>query len=160
MKKLLIILAVLTFYTCDESNEMGEQYFNLYAGLEFSIVNLQNEDLLDPENPNRLDVDKIKLFYEINGEKQEVYNPNYDNPRNFTIFKHANEYRIGITLNHTETSDKPITYVQWNESDTDTIEAIYVRTPRATIQEKLWLNGDFIWELGDNTIDPYFVLTK
>ena len=102
----------------------------------------------------------IKLFYVIDGETQEVYDSNLDNPRNFRIYKHENEYRIGISPNYSKTEEKPVTYIQWNENDTDTIEVVYERTQNATVQNKIWLNGEQIWELGDNTIDPFFILVK
>jgi hypothetical protein len=159
MKKILIVLAVFALFACNKSNDMEEQ-FNLYAGLEFSVINSQNEDLLDTATANHIKASDIKLFYQINGEMKEVFDANMQNPRNFTIFKHENEYRIGVSLNHTETSDRPVTYIQWNENDTDTIEVIFNRTSNAVIQNKIWLNGNLIWELGDNTIDPYFILTK
>ncbi|MDO5969950.1 hypothetical protein Q4Q35_09020 [Flavivirga aquimarina] len=159
MKNSLVILVVTLLFACGKSNEMEEQY-NLDVGLEFSVLNSQNEDILNPENPNHLDVANIKLLYVINGEKQEVYNPNLDNPRNFMIYKHENEYRIKITLNHSETSGKSITYIQWNDSDVDTIEVNINRTQNSILQDEIWLNGKQVWQRGDNTIDPYFVLRK
>jgi hypothetical protein len=158
MKNTLIILIVITFFACDKSKEPVDGFY-LYAGLEFSVLNSQNEDLLDPENPNHLDVAKIKLFYVIDGETQEVYDADMDSPRNYRVFKHENEYRIAVFLNCSETSDKPITYIQWNNSDTDTIEAVYKRYHNSVLQNKLWLNGEQIWELGDD-VAPYFVLIK
>jgi hypothetical protein len=159
MKKIIIVLAVFTLFSCNKSNEVEEQ-FNIYAGIEFSVFNSQNEDLLDTATANHIEASEIKLFYQVDGEIKEVFDANMQNPRNFMIYKHENEYRIGVSLNHTETSDKPVTYIQWNENDTDTIEVIFNRTPNAIIQDRIWLNGNLIWELGDNTIDPYFVLIK
>lgn len=160
MKNLLIILTAITFFSCDSSNEEEQQYFYHSAVLEFSIFNSQNEDLLNPENPNHIDVSNIKLFYQINEEKQEVYNVDMDHPKGFSIYKHENEYRIKVGLNHSETSDKPITYIQWNDNYTDTIEVTFKRNQNSLLQDKIWLNGVLIWERGDNTIDPYYVLTK
>ncbi|NLP59421.1 hypothetical protein [Lutibacter sp. B1] len=159
MKNLIIILVVSLFFSCNETNEMVEQ-FNYQASIEFSILNSQNEDLLNPENSNHLDETKIKLFYVINGIKQEVNNPNYDYPRGFRIYKHENEYRIGVTLNSNELTEKPITYIQWNDNDIDTIEVVFNRTQNSVLQNMIWLNGTQVWERGNNTIDPYFVLIK
>lgn len=155
----MILIAIMLF-ACSKSNEMEEQQYNLEVGVEFSVFNSQNEDLLNPENPNHLDVTAIKLFYVINGEKQEVYNPDLDSPRNFRIFKHENEYRIGVTLNHSETSSKTVTYIQWNNSDVDTIEATIKTAQNSLYKDEIWLNGLHVWERGDNTIEPYFVLRK
>jgi len=161
MKNLIIILVVTVLFSCSKSNEMEEQdAYYLDVAIEFSVLNSQNEDLLNPENPNHLDVTKIKLFYLINGEKQEVYNPNMDSPRNFRIFKHESEYRIGISLNHSETSGKNMTYIQWNDSDVDTIEATIKKTQNSLYKDEIWLNGIHVWERGDDTIDSYFILRK
>lgn len=159
MKNICFFFTLFMLHSCDNSNP-EEFSNNISTGIEFSIFNSQNGDLLDPKNPNSLDVSNIKLFYVVNGEKQEVYNPNLTFPRNFKIFKHENEYRIRIFLNNTETTDKPITYIQWNSSDTDTIGANFDRTERSILKNKVWLNGDQVWERGNNTIDAYFVLTK
>lgn len=153
------ILILLTIFSCSKNNEPEEQ-FNLSSSLEFSIINSQNEDLLNPNNPNHINVANIKLFYVIDGKSQEIYDSNMDNPRNFRIYEHKNEYRIRITTNATETAEKPITYIQWNENDTDTLEVLYERTQNAILQNKIWLNGEQIWERGNNTTDPYFILTK
>jgi hypothetical protein len=162
MKNLLIILVVTILFGCDKADDSIEREYNSFidVSLEFSVLNSQNEDLLNPENPNHLDITKIKLFYVIDGEMQEVYNPRMDHPRNFRIYQHENEYRIGVTLNLTETSEKPITYIQWNDTDTDTIEVTIKRTQNSTIHDEIWLNGIHVWELGDYTIEPYFVLRK
>jgi hypothetical protein len=162
MKNLLIIFIIITVLGCDKSDNLNEREYNsiIDVSLAFSVLNSQNEDLLNPENPNHLDVTKIKLFYVIDGEMKEVYNTRMDNPRNFLIYEHQNEYRIGVSLNLTETSEKPITYIQWNDTDTDTIEVTIKRTPSSTIGDEIWLNGIHVWEMGDGTIDPYFVLRK
>ncbi|HEY9114927.1 MAG TPA: hypothetical protein VIN10_09500 [Bacteroidales bacterium] len=159
MKKLIAIFAVITLFACNKTNDPAD-YFNLYAGCEFSVFNTQNEDLLDTTSANHLKASEIKLFYQIDGENNLVFNADMQFPKGFHIFKHENEYRIGIWLNHTETTDKPVTYIQWNENDTDTIEVIYNRTPNSIVQNKIWLNGVLVWELGENTIDPYFALIK
>lgn len=159
MKNICFFFTLITLLSCDNSNP-EESSDNIDNGIEFSISNSPNGDLLDPKNPNSLDFSNIKLFYVINGEKQEVYNPNLTYPRNFKIFKHENEYRIRVFLNDTETTDKTITYIQWNSSDTDTIEAAFDRNERSILKNKVWLNGNQVWERGNNKIDAYFALTK
>lgn len=156
----MIIFTITTLFACSKTDEMDEQYHNIDATLEFSIFNAQNEDLLNPETPNHLNTEDIKLFYVINGESQEFHDDNLDYPNGFFIGEHEGIYRIRIFLNHAETEDKPITYVSWNDIDTDTIEVSYKKTQHSILQDTIWLNGEQIWERGDNTIDPYFVLEK
>ncbi|AYN06162.1 hypothetical protein [Flavobacterium sp. 140616W15] len=159
MKNICFFFTLFTLLSCDNSNT-EESSDNIDNAIEFSIFNSQNGDLLDSKNPNSLDISNIKLFYVVNGGKQEVYNQNLTYPRNFKVFKHENEYRIRVFLNNTETTDKPITYIQWNSSDTDTIEATFERTERSILKNKVWLNGNQVWERGNNTIASYFALTK
>lgn len=160
MRNLLLILTFVTMQSCDNSDETVQQQFNLDAGIEFSVRDSSNVDLLNPENTNSLDTDAIKLFYLIDGKTVEVYDKDLDYPRNFRVYQHQDEYRIAIFTNHAETEEKPVTYIQWNESDRDTLEAIYDRSQNGVLQSKIWLNGQQIWERGDNTVDPYYVLVK
>lgn len=160
MKSLIIILTFTTLLACSKTDEMKEQHYNLDAALGFSISNDQNEDLLNPETPNHINAENIRLFYVINGRSQEYYEENLDYPKGFLIGESDGIYRIRIFLNHAETENKAITYVEWNDTDTDTIEVSYKRTQNSILQDTIWLNGEQIWERGDNTTDPYFKLEK
>lgn len=160
MKTIFLILLTIFLTSCRDSDDTNAQLDNIDAGLEFSLKNTENKDLLDPNNPDHWDSSLFKIFYLINGEKQEVYFPNSDYPNGYNIYKQENEYRIAIFLNHSESEEKATTYVQWNNQDTDTIQASYDRTSYGVLQNTIWLNGIKVWERGNNTIDPYFVLTK
>ena len=162
MKNLFLTLVATIIIACSQSEEMEPQYYNIEAAMEFSIVNSENIDLLNPENANHLDTSKFKIFYLNNGTSQEVNNPNSDYPKGFRIYQHANEYRIRVFLNHSETEEKPTTYIKWydNNFDIDTIQVSYQRTENSILQNIIWKNGNKIWERGNNTIDPYFVLEK
>ena len=157
----MIILTVTTLISCSKTDDMDVQYkYNLDASIEFSLFNAQNEDLLNPENPNHINTDDIRLYYVINGESQEFFKGNLDHPRGYMIEENEGIYRIRVFLNHAESENKPITYVRWNDMDTDTIEVSYRRTQYSVLQDTIWLNGEQIWEIGNNTVDPYFVLEK
>ena len=156
MKKYIVLMISLMIIGCSKENEDA---FNLDVGVEFSIVNLDGEDILNPNHPNAIKESDIKLFYLIDGVKEEVYNANYDYPRNFMIYEHQNEFRIRIFQNYSDKEDKPITYIQWNDVDTDTIETTYERTSNAVLQRKIWLNGNLLWD-SNTGIEPFFVITK
>lgn len=156
MKNIVMLFTILLFLGCSPEKQ---EDFNLNVGFELSIINETGEDLLDPNHPNAIKEENIKLFYVVNDKVEEVYNPNLDNPRNFLIFKHENEYRIRIFQNYSETETKPITYVQWSDSDKDTIEASYDRYSNAIIQRKIWYNGALMWPTSTN-LDPFFTIVK
>ena len=158
MKNLIIILVLFSLFSCDKKEEVEEQAI-IDVFIELSVYNSQNIDLLDTANPGHLESSDIKLFYEINGNIIEVNDPNMENPRNFTIFKHTNEYRIGITMNHTETSDRPRTFIKWTEDDIDTIETIYERPNNSILKRTVLLNGIEIWNWTTNS-EEYYKLIK
>lgn len=162
MKKLLIILTILTFFACDSNDDNKDFYMYVNISTYFSVFNVQGDDLLDPENPNHIDTSKIKIFYVINGVKKELT----DNPKKYELYtkeqKNINAYSIEVIMNDSEKIKKSITYVQWNEKDTDTIEATYVRDKKNVIYPKeVWLNGTLVTgntkEYGGS---PYVILTK
>jgi len=160
MKKILIILVVIIVCSCESTDEKKEFGMYVATSIDFSVFNAQNEDLLNPENLNHLDVSKIKLFYVTNGITKEYYNSNLDSPRNFKIFKGKDEFLIRIYLNDLDNSDKAITYIQWSETDRDTIEATFERAYNILRTKKIWLNGDFVWEEKGISDSPYFKLIK
>lgn len=159
MKNLILLLAIFTFVSCEDSKE---EFYNLEMGFDFSVINSNNEDLLNPSTSNSYKYEDIKLYYLVNGIKEEVFDSNLDNPRNFSIYKDERDarYKIGLFLNHIDKSEITTTYLSWNENETDTIESKLRRGTNGIIREKVWLNGKLIWEINDNTIQPYYLITK
>ena len=159
MKNLFLFFALLILISCDQSDTV-QSTTNVDRSVEFSVFDSQNEDLLNPENPNSLNVSNIKLFYYINGEKQYFNDANLIESKGYRIYKHEKEYRIWVNLNDKELGDKAITYIEWKANDVDTIEATFERTGQSFLKNKIWLNGSQVWERGNNTVDAYFILTK
>ncbi len=161
MKNLILFCTALFFLSCSKSDKEENQSSVHLDGIEIAVRNAAGEDLLDPNTPNAYSADGIKLFYEINGEVVEVYDPAMDHPRNFIIYNYINEneseYRIGIFLNYDRNEAQPITYIQWNETDRDTIKAKFHYSGPADSNysfdiENLWFNGI--------EKDPYFEIVK
>ncbi len=111
MKKLVLFLAVIPLFACSKTDESSPGY-DLNSFFEFLVFNSQDVDMLDPATPDYYKASDIKLFYEVDGEISEAYNSNMGGSRNFSIYKHENEYRIKVFLNHSDASEKPITYIQ------------------------------------------------
>jgi hypothetical protein len=158
MKELVLILISISTIACSKSDQISIQD-NIDRSFEFSVFNSDNEDLLDNTTSNHIIESEIRLFYEENGEVSEVYNANLDYPRNFFIFKHENEYRIRVFLNSTESSEKPITIIQWNENDSDTIETVFERPGNSILKRHVWFNDLKVW---DWTLDQeeYYMILK
>lgn len=154
MKKLVLFLALIPLFACSKTDEASPGY-NLNSFFEFLVFNSQDVDMLDPATPDHYKAADIRLFYEDDG--------NMSSSRNFSIYKHENEYRIKVFLNHSDASEKPITYIQWNnidtDPDTDTIEATFERTDHYCEVSKVWLNELEIWD--QTMVDhQYFKLIK
>lgn len=158
MKNLLIFLIAIAIISCDNSDNQVDDYYFIDS-ITFSIFNSQNEDLLNPVILNNIDAEGIKLFYRINGENKEVYNPNLDYPRNIIVNKPENDYIIRILPNYSPKEEKSITYIQWNDKDTDTLEVMFKNSQYGILNDEIWLNGKQIWDHESNT-EPYFKLIK
>ncbi|WP_321299679.1 hypothetical protein [Marinifilum fragile] len=161
MKYLFTIAIALLLFACSSDDEQHVAHFGL--SFDFSVLDSDGNDLLNPNNENSFKESDIKLYYLINGEKKEVYNPNMDSPRNFFIYQEGSDaYRIRIFLNDTESEEKTITYILWNNIDSDTISAEVYRNSKynLTRMEKVWFNGQLIYELTDNTTESFYKLIK
>ncbi len=157
-----LVFAILTLSSCSKSNDDEPQIqHSINRGVEISLKNINGEDLLDPNKPNSYNAENIKLYYLINGEKQEVFDQNMDYPRNFLIFKHESEYRIRIFQNDTETEIEPlpITFVEWNATDTDTLQAEFYKADGLIQVIKTWFNGELKWD-GENGQENFFTIIK
>jgi hypothetical protein len=158
MKKLIVFLAITSLFACDKSDDISPGFI-VSISFEFSVFDSQDVDLLDPTTPNHIEEDDIRLFYEIDGKMLGVYNPYMDNPRNFMIYEHENEYRISVDLNDSDATDETITHIQWNDDDTDVIKATFKRTENTVRVSGVWLNDTQIWDSNDGDI-KYYKLIK
>jgi hypothetical protein len=143
MKTIIIIfIAVLFMISCKKEKVS----LNLDGGIEISVMDNSGNDLLNPATPNAFVDSEIKIYYLIDGIKKEIYNANYDHPRNFILFEKDGEYRMGLSPNADEKEELPITYIQWKEIDTDTIQCHFSRTSNSVVCDKIWRNGTLVWD--------------
>lgn len=87
MKTLVSILVACVLFGCSSDDDSPQPAASVDVGFEFSVKGTDGSDLLKPDNPNGLDQSKIKLFYKVDGEEEEVFDGNLDNPRHFFIYK-------------------------------------------------------------------------
>ncbi|WP_343588436.1 hypothetical protein [Flavobacterium sp.] len=162
MKKLFIILTIFTFLACNSNDDNRElkPKESINTSIDFSVFNAQGEDLLDSKNANHIDSDKIKLFYVINGNTKELVH----NPKSQLIYvrkdNNINACIMRVVMNDIEKVKKSITYIQWNEKETDTIEATYVRGKNYIFPKEVWVNGALISNDVKYGETAYVVLTK
>jgi hypothetical protein len=153
MKKIIILIAIFTVCACNSNDDDTAQVV-LDTRIDFTIKDSNGLDLLNPETPNAFLEEDIFLKYLVNGEEQNVYYGNQDSPKNLFIFEHEGTYRIRIFPNMEASEELPITYVDWSETDRDTIKCAYNRYGNNNIVcTKVWLNGDVIWESGERYVE-------
>ena len=160
MKTIAALIFLTLFSSCTKSiDDEPQQQANLAVGIDIGIRNANGEDLLNPSNPNSYKADNIKLYYLINGKKIEINDPKMATPRNFIIYEKDGEYRIGVTQNYSETESLPITYIEWNPNETDTLQAEVYRNGGLIRSIKTWFNGELMWDAESET-EPFFTIIK
>ncbi|PIY09864.1 MAG: hypothetical protein COZ18_07145 [Flexibacter sp. CG_4_10_14_3_um_filter_32_15] len=154
MKYLIVIILCIFLSSCNDDNEQ----FIVDTALEISVKDSTGSNLLNPSTPNSLDENNIKIIYEIDGEQIEFNKPNLTFSKGFFIHQVENEHRIAIHLNTDKNAEYPVTYIKWNNIDTDTIKCKIERTSNSEICKKVWFNEKVVWE--DFATERHFEIIK
>lgn len=89
------------------------------------------------------------MFYLQNGVEYEYICGNCDNPKGFGFGNDSTKYIFSFLPNSVEQSNNtdPITYIQWNENDRDTVQCHIERSPSGSsiVCTKVWYNGELVW---------------
>ena len=81
-------------------------------------------------------------------------------PRNFFVKQNNSKSTIVVFTNHDLNQQYPVTYLQWNETDIDTIKSEFVHFENGSIfLNRLWYNGELKWKFqdGDENYEKYGV---
>lgn len=141
------ITGLITLLSCSNDKSKNEGFY-LDTGINIFLKNSHGENLLNTTNYNS---DRFKIYYKINGQKIEVNNPLMDNPKGYAINNLTNPISMGLGMNDADTELLPITYIEWNDSDTDTLKTYYHRTENLIVWTKIWLNDE---EISETTTPP------
>ena len=141
MKNLIIIVLLLILVSCSSEESKNDATYSI--DFEMIVKNSDGADLLNPNTPNTFNTPNIKLFYLKKGILEEVYSPTADFPRNYKIYQHIDGiYRIGIFPNDSKSENLPVTHIEWNATDTDTIKGEFYYSENAVIIQKVWFNDE------------------
>ncbi|MEM0519314.1 hypothetical protein [Aequorivita flava] len=152
MKAVFLVLYMAILIGCSKKDDTGEQFvFDLAVNL--SIKNEAGDDMLDPNNPNSYKLNDIKTYHLIDGEEvwaiaDNVISQNNEGAFIFTTF-----------VNYEGNYEYPITYIDWDETDRDTIKAEIYRTERQIRVIKIWYNEELKWDV-ENGGGPEFTIIK
>lgn len=152
MKPIHIILSVFFLISCNKNDDTPEQ-FVIDLGVNTSLQNAAGDDLLDPNNPNSFRVSDIKTYHLINGEVKLA-------GADDVLFQESNGLFVFRTFVNYEGNDEfPITYIDWSETDRDTIKSEIYRTDNQIRAIKVWYNDELMWDV-ENGGAPEFTIVK
>jgi hypothetical protein len=144
MKKTILFITVfLLFISCTEDKPCS--CFNIDAHINLFLKDSQGANLLNTTNYNSAN---YKIYYELNGQKIEVNNPLSGYPRGFLIDYENNTIYMRLFLNIDENETMPVTYIEWNNTDTDTLRVSVLRTENSIVWDKLWVNDELVYQPG------------
>lgn len=148
-----------TALSCEKNNDNNKNYFNLEHGINIILKNSNGELLLNTENYNP---NNFKMYYNINGQKIEYNMPNYDSPKGFFINNDYSPNYVNFLLNSiNQDTASSTTYIEWNENETDTIKATFLKGEGYFVIDKVWVNGDYVpFETLNDTIGHVVSIVK
>ena len=150
MKPILFVLIVLLAMSCNKDYDCCTIY-SLDANI--SLKNAAGDDLLDPNNPNSFKESNIKTYHLINGEEIRA---GLDD----IIYKDSDSiYRYLTFVNYEGNDEFPITYIDWSETDRDTIKSEIYRSGNVTRAIKFWFNNELMWD-GEKDGASEFTIVK
>jgi hypothetical protein len=147
--------------------EDGVDSANVDIQFNFDVRDAEGQSLLDPATPNAYQASQLDIYYSIDGEKKRVQNNLMREPENFSIKPHeiTNEYIMNLGPNIVNRPTTSVTYIQWNEQDTDTVTCEFAVSEQSIVTTRIIYNGQEVWSV-DDTPDPkypyerYFVVHK
>ena len=151
MKKFVLFTLILLIMSCKKEG-VKNVGFVLDASVDMKLINNQGVDLLNSNIDNTYNTSDIRLYY-LQGGQVKQYNggSNQDYPKGYFIFLDSENYNnIRIFLNHDDNEEYPITYIKWNELDTDTIKTHYKRSQTIIALDSIWYNGMLHWTFNSN----------
>ena len=131
---------------------------------QFSLLDKQGRDLLDPQTPGSLDINAIRLYNLINSDTVMHYRSNSDAPYGYSIFKGPDSlYHFRPFFDFSQGLE--ITgYIRWNAYDLDTLQ-LSCRQENDNDRKRLigiHYNGRLVWQ-EETANDPdyrYFQIVK
>lgn len=131
MKKITLLLTTFLLISCSTESDCG--CVNIETHIDIALKDSNGNYLINTSNYPK---NTIQVQYLINGS---IQNPK-SGEQSIFIDDPNLPTRIRIFLNNASTEEYPITYVKWNDIDTDTIKAHFTRENNSIIVDKIWIN--------------------
>ncbi len=154
MKNSIIILITAIVMGCSSADKPISGV-NIDAGIRLQIIDKDKNDLLNPNNPNALNLNNLHLYNVIDGKEVEVYNPLATAAKGFSLLipegKYTN-YMLSIPVNIEDKSTITTILLKWSKDSVDTIKTYIARGDNYVIATKYWYNDILIYDT-ENHID-------
>jgi len=108
------------------------------------IRDQSGNNLLNAATAGYYKKEDIRIFYLQDGVRKEFNNPRMDAPRGFIIYRNDGNGEYVMKLSPYEgIVDKEITttYIQWNDTQTDTVRCLMSRIYQSIYCKKIWYNN-------------------
>lgn len=157
----MLILVFILFLSCSDNEDCCSLISGNDTLFEFSVVNQNEEDLLNANITNTYNSNSIKLYNLINGNEVLINIPNSDMPNGYTIFT-----KDGLNLIRTFFDESSLIVngiIEWNVNNRDTISLEMVQQSENVKRLiKIKYNNKIVWdeETASNPDYRYFQIIK
>jgi hypothetical protein len=145
----LISLSLIFLFACKKP-QLDSPWI-VDTAIDLWVRDSTGKNLLDSTTTHFYKESEIRIYYLENGIKQEVYTPAWGAPRHFSITENPSngEYFFHLFPNEGIRSpdqdgrrdENTTTYIQWNESKTDTLVCTITRVKSITVCSKVYFNS-------------------
>ncbi len=140
MKKLILSLVLISsLVSC---NNDTEETVNFYIDNNFDLLveSSDGTDLLDPSNSNSYNQKNLSIYYILNGEKKQT---------DYSIVLLENgetkQYALRV-MQYNYASSDVITYIKWDETNTDVIKTNYKSGNNYVVCSKISYNDEVVYD--------------
>ena len=137
MKKFLYFLFMcIMISSCSDERDCGCSGGQYITNIKVSINDEQGNTLLE------------NVEYQENNFSSYFFRNGILNSLSQPVFYNAGDtQKVLIHLNTDELEEFPVTYVRWNENDTDTIKAKFLHNENSIILDQAWINNQEFLDL-------------
>jgi hypothetical protein len=168
MTKILLFCIVLGFMLSCKEDVQEEDGVYVSLRIHLTIESTDGIDLLNPNTPNAIREDNIRMFYEIDGKRETYASTSnayiLDNPSGFTlntpvistqpIDMLGNKYFLTIFSNSL-VSNNSITVLAFSGKDAIKLRTEVLRTNGSIRVTKVWYENILVWPIEGNDGPPY-----
>lgn len=168
---LVLIVSITLSCQKESKDEISAEGLIIASGISLKFVNDTGQDLLNPILESSFDFTQMKLYYQIDGEKVEVFDTLMDSPRNLKIIEEEGSYTLrvvtnqdyknGLSENDEIITGRSIALLELNSNITDTIETEwdFYKNSGSFFVMKIWYNGEY-HDFESDTYSGYFTIVK